>query len=346
MTEGASCGLTPASARACAELALAGVAREWPHHYVLLANGPRDLRRPRVLHPAFYGCYDWHSAVHSHWTLARLRRLFPDLPSAGRITSRLDRHLNPRTVAAEVRFFQAPGRAGFERPYGWGWLLALAAELGRGGDAPSRRWAAALAPLERLVVRRFCEWLPRLRQPVRSGLHANTAFGMTLAWDYAAAAGRERLRRILADRAVEFFGGDRSNAGLEPGGSDFLSPTLAEADLMRRVLPGGEFKTWLRRFLPRLPPNLRTPADPGRWRDGQSIHLDGLNLSRAWALRGLAAAGGPNRPGLLRAAEAHSRAGLSRVASGDYLGEHWLATFAVLLLTEASPAQGRASADT
>ena len=320
-----------------AALALAGVRREWPHAYQHLANAPADLRSPRRMHPAFYGCYDWHSAVHGHWALVRIRRLFPDLAAAGKIASALDRHLTPGNIRAEADYFSAPGRESFERAYGWAWLLALAAELRAAGDSRSRRWARALRPLERLVAGRFAAWLPLLRHPVRTGTHGCTAFAMAMALDYARASGNRRLERLVVSRSRDFYLGDVAAPGAwEPGGEDFLSPVLAEADLMRRVLPAGSFAPWWRRFLPRLPPSLRVPADPGPLRDGKSIHLDGLNLSRAWAYCGIASAlrgPGPERDRLRRLAETHAAAGLARVASGDYLGEHWLASFALYLLS-------------
>jgi len=325
--------LDPSLAARYAALALAGVRREWPHSYQHLANGPADVRSPRRLHPAFYGCFDWHSAVHGHWTLARLRRLFPELPAGRKIASVLDQHLTAENIRAEAGYFSAPGRASFERPYGWAWLLALAAELRTDRDPDSRRWARNLLPLEKLVAGRFIAWLPRLRHPVRTGVHSNTAFALALALDYARKAGNRRLERVIVGRSREFFLSDAAApGGWEPGGEDFLSPVLTEADLMRRVLPAASFSAWWRRFCPTLSKELRTPADPGPHPDGKSIHLDGLNLSRAWAYRGVASALGgrdPRQARLRRLANAHAAAGLARVASGDYLGEHWLASFAL-----------------
>lgn len=294
------------------------------------------MARPRELHPAFFGCYDWHSAVHSHWTLVRLRRRFPELAEAAQIAAALDEHLTAANLAREAEYFDGAGRGTFERPYGWGWLLALAAELRAGRDAPSKRWAGAIRPLEHAVARRFAAWLPGLRQPIRTGTHYNTAFGMTLALDYARAAGESRLEGVIASGARALFGRDVAvPAAWEPGGDDFLSPALAEADLMRRIYAGRAFRAWWRRFLPGIPDALRKPAHPGRL-DAKSIHLDGLNLSRAWALAGIAGALGRRvriAADLRRLSAIHAAAGLARVESGDYLGEHWLPTFAVYLLT-------------
>lgn len=328
--------LTPQLAEIFARLALAGVRRAWPHAYQHLASSAADVRTPRTLHPAFYGCYDWHSAVHGHWTLARLLRRFPRLRVAAEIRAALDENLTPENLAGELAYCRGPGRAAFERPYGWAWLLALAAELRAERDADARRWAQAVRPLEKFIAESLCAWLPRQQFPVRAGTHANSAFSLTLALDYARAVHDRQLERAVVARSRAWFGGDAAApVAWEPGGEDFLSPALAEADLMRRVLRPAEFAAWWRRFLPELPTALRSPVTPGDRRDPKFVHLDGLNLSRAWALRGVAAAlpaRDPERKILLAAAARHARAGLAHVASGNYLGEHWLATFAVYLL--------------
>jgi hypothetical protein len=329
--------LTAPLASRFADLALAGVGREWPHAYQHLVQGPADVRPPRELHPAFFGCYDWHSSVHGHWTLARILRLFPRIPSAARIRAALDEHLTRGHLAAELAYFESPGRASFERPYGWGWLLALAGELRMGRDPSARRWSRAMRPLERHIAESFCRYLPRLPYPVRSGVHSNTAFGMTLALDYARAADNRRLETAILTRSRAFFATDAdAPAAWEPGGEDFLSPSLTEADLMSRVLPAAQYRRWLAGFLPGLasgqpralmiPPRLLDRSDP------RQVHLDGLSLSRAWAFQRMASVMHPNAK-VRAAAESHARAGLARVSSGDYGGEHWLASFALYLLT-------------
>jgi hypothetical protein len=299
-----------------------------------------DVRRPRELHPAFFGCLDWHSAVHGHWTLARLLRLFPALPCAARIRAALDGGLTRNHVASELAYFRSPGRGSFERPYGWGWLLALASELHAGSDPHSRSWVRAIRPLEEFIAEAFCNYLPRLPYPVRTGVHSNTAFGLTLALDYAREAAQASLEAAIVSRARDFYGAD-TNAPVawEPSGEDFLSPSLTEADLMSRVLPAGEFQRWLARFLPQLacgePRALMRPPRVFDRNDPKQVHLDGLCLSRAWALHRIAS--GISLNVRVRAsAERHARAGLARVSSGDYAGEHWLATFAVYLLANGS----------
>jgi hypothetical protein len=329
--------LKPLLASKFAGLALAGVGREWPHAYQLLARRPADVRQPRELHPAFFGCYDWHSSVHGHWTLARVLRLFPGLPCAAHIRRALDGNLTVGHLAAELAYLESPGRGSFERPYGWGWLLALAAELREGRDPSARQWSRAMRPLERHIAESFCRYLPRLPYPVRSGVHSNTAFGMTLALDYARGTGHRRLEAAIVSRSRDFFGADAdAPAAWEPGGEDFLSPSLTEADLMSRVLTPGEFRRWLPRFLPGLgagePRALMKPPRVYDRRDPRQVHLDGLCLSRAWALQRIASAM-PLNGRVRTAADRHARAGLARVSSGDYAGEHWLASFALFLLT-------------
>jgi hypothetical protein len=335
--------LTPLLASKFAGLALAGVGREWPHVYQHLALRPSDMKRPRVQHPAFFGCYDWHSAVHGHWTLARTLRLFPSLASAPRIRRALDKNLTGENLAGELAYFRTFGGGTFERPYGWGWLLALAAELREGRGAHARRWAMAIRPLEKFIAESLCTYLPRLPYPVRSGVHSNTAFAMTLALDYARATGHRRLESVIVSRSRAFYGADTdAPVSWEPSGEDFLSPSLTEAYLMARVLPAARYRGWLKKFLPGLaeggsrslmrPPRVINRSDP------RQVHLDGLCLSRAWALRRIACVL-PRGGNVEAAAELHARAGLARVSSGDYAGEHWLASFALYLLSSepASP---------
>jgi hypothetical protein len=335
-----------------AELVLACIHREYPNKIAHVMTGDADALPPRVLTPAFFGCFDWHSCVHGHWLLARLVRLYPDAPFVAPARAALARSLTPEHVAAEVAYLRGEGRASFERPYGLAWLLALGAELRRLDDPQGGAWAEALAPLEREVVARLRSWLPKLHYPIRIGEHDQTAFAFGLVDDWARVAGDTDTRALLEARARAFYERDRScPLAYEPSGQDFLSPCLAEADLMRRVLPSAAFARWLSRFLPGvpagggagwLPPGVVTDrADP------KLAHLDGLNLSRAWMLEGIASALPPADPRLaaLRAAAlAHREAALPAVTGEHYEGGHWLGTFAVYLTTHAGLEAGAPAA--
>lgn len=334
--------LDPEAASVFAGLALKGVTREFPNKLDHVMNGPEEVERPSVLHPAFYGSYDWHSCVHGHWMLVRLLRRFPDLPEGEEIRRTLGVLLTPENIAAEVRYLDAPNRASFERTYGWAWLLKLAEELDGWDDEDGRRWAENLRPLADAVVALYQDFLPKQDYPIRRGVHPNTAFGIAFALDYARARGDESLESLLLERTDSYFGEDRDYpAAWEPDGDDFFSRSLIEADLMRRVLSPEALARWLRRFLPGLEsgtlPSLVTPAEVSDRTDPKIVHLDGLNLSRAWCMRLLAAAlppGDPLVPVLMDSATRHAQATLPHIASGNYEGEHWLGTFAVFMLTE------------
>ncbi len=323
--------LTESLAGQFATIALGHVTREFPNKLDHVLRAPADVQPPRALHPIFYGSFDWHSCVHGYWMLARLRRLFPALPARPAIDALFDAHLTPANVAVERDY--AAAHPGFERPYGWAWLLMLSAELARDGTAS--RWHAALAPLAETFAGHFRAFLPRATYPLRVGTHFNTAFATILALEYADPA----LSALLRETARGWYLGDADCAAWEPGGDEFLSSALIEAACMRRVLPQAEFAPWFTRFLPRLadgePATLFHPATVSDRSDGKIAHLDGLNLSRAWCWRDLAAAldpADPRRPLALDAAYRHMDASLPHVA-GDYMGEHWLASFAVLALT-------------
>jgi hypothetical protein len=330
--------LTPELASRFAALALGHVTREYPNKLDHVLRGPHDVRTPRALHPIFYGSFDWHSCVHGYWLLCTLLRRFPQLPDAARIEALLDAHLTPANVAGELAYLDAPERATFERPYGWAWLLMLQAELTRHATDTGRRRAETLAPLARAFAQRFLRYLPKATYPVRAGTHANSAFALALALEYATQCRNDSLLGLARDKARAWFADDADCQAWEPSGEDFLSPALVEAECMRRVLRAPDFAAWLRRFLPRLergePATLFAPATVSDRTDGRIAHLDGLNLSRAWCFRSIAHALDVHdawRAPLLSAADAHLRASLPHVA-GDYMGEHWLATFAVLAL--------------
>jgi hypothetical protein len=335
-----------------ARIVLAGIHREYPNKLDHVMNDAGEVLAPRRLHPAFYGCFDWHSAVHGHWLLARLLRLIPDLPEAGDIRAALATSLTPGNIAVELAYLTRPNSGSFERTYGWAWLLKLHEELGRSaaaGVAGAAACAEGLEPLAEVFVQRYLAYLPKLDYPIRSGVHGNTAFGLAFAHDWATWAGHSRLRPLVEDRARHYYGADESSpAHMEPGGADFFSPALMEADLMRRVLAPAAFAPWFAGFLPGAtdgePASLFTPARVSDRTDLQIVHLDGLNLSRAWCMRGIAAAlreDPPDRSStaeraahhLEAAAQIHLNAALPHISSGDYAGEHWLATFAVLALT-------------
>ncbi|HEY0311334.1 MAG TPA: DUF2891 domain-containing protein [Allosphingosinicella sp.] len=328
--------LTAETAARFAEIALGHVIREYPHKLDHVLDGPEDVLGPRALHPIFFGSFDWHSCVHGWWLLLRLRRLFPDLPAAPRIERLADEMLAPGKVAGELAYLDRAYTGGFERPYGWAWLLALQREAQRHED---RAWAEDLGPLARAFADRFLAFLPKLTYPIRTGTHFNTAFALILALEWAE-VNDARLADLLRARGQAYYDTDRACPGWEPGGDEFLSPALTEALCMRRLLPEAAFRPWFDAFLPDLvarePASLFTPAHVSDRSDGKIAHLDGVNLSRAWCWRGLAGALDPERAALARAAaEAHLDASLPHVA-GDYMGEHWLATFALLAL-EAVP---------
>ncbi len=322
--------LDAATADRFAALTLGHLTREWPFKLDQILTGPADLAQPSVLHPIFHGSFDWHSCVHGWWQVMRLARLYPDNAATPAIEALADRMLIPERVAGEVAYLDRPMSGGFERPYGWGWLLALHDELAL---RPDRPWASAMAPLAHAFAARFEEYLPKLSYPVRSGKHDSTAFALIHALRWARTHDRA-LAHLIEDRARHWFGGDRDARPWEPSGEDFLSATLCEALLMKSVL-GADFGAWLAAFLPdpygAPTACLRVPADVTDRSDGRLAHLDGLNLARAWCWRSLA--DDLPDPARTRAiAETHLDAALPHLAD-DYMGEHWLATFALLALT-------------
>jgi hypothetical protein len=334
-------GLQREQASALARLALKGIQKEYPNKPADVLNSDKDVKSPRAMHPAFYGCFDWHSSVHGHWMLVRLLRLFPDLPEQKQIRAILAEHLTAHNLQVEADYFARPNSASFERPYGWAWLLKLAEELHGWDDPEARHWSKNLKPLADVIVSRYLAWLPKQTYPIRSGVHSSSAFGLAFALDYARAVGHEELRERIEERSRAWFSRDvRIPAAWEPDGADFFSPSLMEADLMRRVLPPAEFRTWFGKFLPDVargePKTLLEPAKVSDRSDPQIVHLDGLNLSRAWCMRSIAAAlpkEDPARKVLAESAARHAEAALRHVASGDYAGEHWLGSFAVYLLS-------------
>jgi len=336
-------GLDAATAARFARLALDCVHREYPNKIAQVMQSDADTRPPRELTPAFFGCYDWHSSVHGHWLLVRLAKLYPQAHFAPDARAALAQSLTPANIAAEVEYMRGPGRASFERPYGLAWLLKLASELQTWDDAQAREWHAGLAPLANEAVQRFTDWLPKLRYPIRAGEHSQTAFALGLLSDWTAVAGDTAVAALLRERALTYYAGDRNcPISYEPSGEDFLSPCLGEADFMRRMLPPHEFPLWLSGFLPGIPADGSSdwlaPGVVTDRSDPKLAHMDGLNLSRAWMLEGIASglpAGDRRRSSLLATARVHAEASLPAVTGEHYEGGHWLASFAVYLTTGA-----------
>lgn len=340
--------LTADLAARLARMALSGVTREYPHKPEHVLNSAADARTPRALHPAFYGCYDWHSSVHSHWALARLLHLHPTLAEAAAIHAVFEAHFTASALDAELAYLHQPSRTSFERPYGWAWFFKLVIEVAslRDRHTAAAHWHARLAPIAEVFAARLIDHLPRQTYPIRAGVHTNTAFALGFAWDYAKAAARVEMEQSLAGIALRLYQHDR-NAPVryEPGGNDFLSPCLIEADLMARVLEPAAFAHWLTGFVPGLidGSGLLTPAVVSDRGDPQGVHLDGLNLSRAWCLAAIAGrlpAADPRRGHLAAAAGGLLGAGLAHLASGDFLADHWLGSFAVYALTQRTTGTG------
>jgi hypothetical protein len=330
--------LTPELASRFAAITLGHVTREYPYKPDHIVTGSGDLQSQREQHPIFYGSFDWHGCVLGYWLLCRLYRRFPHLPQAAQIRELVNTHFTEENIEGELAYLAHPMRSTFERPYGWGWLLLFATELAEHPSAEGKRWSSHLAPLADEFARRFVDFLARLTYPVRSGVHSSSAFAMGFADRYAAAAKNDVLSRAVRDKARAWFGGDRACQAWEPSGEDFLSPSLVEVECMRRTLPAGEFADWLGGFFPSLeksePAALFKPADVSDRTDGRIVHLDGLNFSRAWCLRKIAQAlpAGDKRRSLLEdVAEAHIRVSLPHI-DDDYMGSHWLATYATLAL--------------
>lgn len=321
-----------------ATLALDCIHKEYPNKIAHVLSSDADVAPPRKLTPAFYGCYDWHSSVHGHWLLARLARTHPRAPFAEKAKAALRKSITPEAIAVEVEYLKGAGRASFERPYGLAWLMQLGAELREWDDPAGQDLAKSLQPLEAAALQRLEAWLPKLSHPVRSGEHSQSAFAFGLLID----SGDEKLAAVLKKKAHEFYLGDKAcPLSYEPSGEDFLSPCLAEADVMRRVLTPVAYAAWLGGFLPQIPvdgtPQWLSPAVASDPSDPKIAHLDGLNLSRAWMLEGIASGlpeGDPRIAALAATAEKHRVAGLSSVTGEHYEGGHWLGSFAVYLVTK------------
>jgi hypothetical protein len=331
-----------AAAERFAGLALSCLHREYPNKIAHVLNSTDDVKAPSELTPAFYGCYDWHSAVHGHWLLVRLTRMYQDASYAAAARAELAKSFTPANMDAEAKYLLAPGRETFERPYGLAWVLQLSAELREWNDPQAKQWSDSLKPLEAACIKRLKDWLPKLSYPIREGEHAQTAFAFGLILDWSRTTGDHEMENLLTSRINALYLKDRAcPLNYEPSGQDFLSPCIAEADLMRRVMSPNEYAKWLTDFLPGIPKN-----GSGTWlapgvvtdpSDGKLAHLDGLNLSRAWMLEGMASGlptGDPRVAALRAAATIHSTSGLAAVTGEHYEGGHWLGSFAVYLVTK------------
>jgi hypothetical protein len=329
--------LDEAAAGRFAQLALDCVHKQYPNKIAHVMRSDEDAKPPRVLTPAFYGCFDWHSSVHGHWLLARVAKQFPNSDVAKKARAALAISLTPQNIATEVAYITTPGRESFERPYGIAWLLQLAAELRTSDDPQFREWAATIAPLEGAAVVKLTNWLPKLNYPIRIGEHDQTAFGFGLIWDWAKVAKDAPMEALLREKAQQFYIKDKTcPLAYEPSGQDFVSPCLGEADFVRRVLEPREFAKWLSAFLPQIPSDGSTAwlpvAQVTDRSDPKLAHLDGLNLSRAWMLEGIAKglpADDKRRSALRATAKVHTETSLGTVTSEHYVGSHWLGTFAL-----------------
>ncbi|HEY8960506.1 DUF2891 domain-containing protein [Chitinophaga sp.] len=329
--------LTPDIANKLAELPLKCLDLEFPYKTGIVFSDSSLLTAPKNYHPAFYGCFDWHSSVHGHWMLVRLLKSYPDLAKASVIRTKLAAHLSAENIKVEQQLFSNAENKSFERIYGWSWLLQLQNELLTWNDPLGKTMSQNVQPLASQFSAAYIQFLDKIMYPIRVGEHTNLAFGLCLAWDYAVTAKDEPLKKAIHDAAMRFYAADK-NAPVqwEPGGYDFLSPSLEEADLMRRIMPETDYRKWLYAFLPGLFENkisILQVAQVKDRTDGKLVHLDGLNLSRTWCLEAIAEHGGKNRQAIRQLAHAHMEAGLKQVFSGSYAGEHWLASFAVYMLT-------------
>ena len=332
--ETATVKLSPEQAEKLAGLPLACLQQEYPNKPGLVLGSAADMGEPSFLHPAFYGCFDWHSAVHGHWSLVWLLKNHPGLQTDSLSRAILEENLSAGNILREVDYFNREEESTFERTYGWGWLLKLAEEIHDWEDPLARELETNLEPLENLIAGRYMDFLPRLIYPIRVGEHSNTAFGLAFAWDYAKTTGRDSLLALIDLKAREFYMEDRAcPLEWEPSGFDFLSPCLTEIDLMMRVLPGEEFLRWLAAFMPSLadPDFCLEPARVSDRSDGKLVHLDGLNFSRAWVLYGLASRI-PGYEHLLPLARQHMEYSLPNLTGDSYEGGHWLASFALFAM--------------
>ncbi len=336
MDKSEAIALNIAQATHLSSLALECIHQEYPNKTGQVLGSEADLGGPKALHPAFYGCFDWHSAVHGHWMLVHLLRTFPDLENAAEIREKIAANITAENMAVELAYFKRGTEKSYERTYGWTWYLKLCEALHTWDDPQAKEWLKNLQPLADLLIERYHDFLPKLLYPIRVGEHTNTAFGVAFAWDYAKAVGNTELKELIEKRARDYFLEDKDcPITWEPSGFDFLSPCLEEADIMRRVLSPSEFDAWIEAFLPSMvkPDFSMEIARVADRSDGKLVHLDGVNLSRAWCFYGLAKSSKKLKH-LTVVADKHMQAALPNVTSADYAGGHWLASFAVYALQQ------------
>jgi hypothetical protein len=318
-----------------ADLPLHCVNQEYPNKLNQILADSSHLKSPQELHPIFYGCFDWHSACHGFWLLTKAMNAYPGTELEKKVIKLLDQKLTDANVEAELAYFQPKLNQSFERTYGWAWLLKLHAELNQSKHNRKHKWTNKLQPLTEHIVKGYHNFLPKLVYPIRVGEHTNTAFGLTLAYEYAMEVRDEKLELLIAKRAQEFFSDDKNcPISYEPSGFDFISPCLQEAHLMSKILPQAEFQNWINRYLPQLTKS-DFKLEPGKvWdrTDGKLVHVDGLNFSRAWCLIGIGQKLGENQKRLNEVAQEHIEASKSQVVGSDYMGSHWLASFLVYAL--------------
>lgn len=329
--------LTQAGAEHLASLAFHCIQTEYPNklgHVILDAS---QVREPMDLHPAFYGCFDWHSSVHGHWMLVKLLKLFPEMENAEAIGQAIDQNMSAENILAEIDYMKAPLHSSYERTYGWAWIFQLATELNTWDNPQAKKWLSNLQPLVDYLKGNLMNYLPKQTYPIRTGVHPNTAFALGFALDYAQLIGDMEFEELLVKRSKDYYLEDKNYpAYLEPNGTDFFSPSLLEADLMHRIMDAKEYNSWMKNYLPQIPENILNPAIVSDRNDLQLVHLDGLNLSRAWCMFGIAKHlndKNPQKKQMLDAAERHLKDALPNIASGNYSGEHWLASFAVYALS-------------
>ncbi len=326
--------LTATGASQFAKLPLRCVEKEFPYKTGITFGDSSLVTAPKNYHPAFFGCFDWHSSVHGHWMLVRLLKIFPAIAESPQIRQLFNKHFTTANIEQELQLFKSKDNKSFERTYGWAWLLQLQNELLNWNDADAKKWATALQPLVTELSKLTIAYLDKLVYPIRAGEHSNLSFGLSMMYDYAVDQKDSALSKAIKAAAIRFYISDKNcHFNWEPGGSDFLSPCLEEADLMRKILPKKQFIVWLKQFMPSLFDD-KLKIEPGKVKDrtdGKLVHLDGLNLSRAWCLKGIASA--INNKHLLQLANEHLETALPQVASGDYAGEHWLTSFAIYALT-------------